>query len=46
MGLGSYLAGKTEIEHYDSELKREYEEVETLPDKEKNEVKKSFQIMV
>ena len=22
MGLGGYLAGKTEIEHYDSELKR------------------------
>src|SRR5690242_3687830 len=24
MGLGGYLAGKTEVEHYDSELKREY----------------------
>ncbi len=23
MGLGGYLAGKTEVEHYDSELKRE-----------------------
>ena len=29
MGLGGYLAGKTEIEHYDSELKREYKEIET-----------------
>src|SRR3978361_603662 len=28
MGLGGYLAGKTEIDHYNSELKREYEEVE------------------
>ena len=23
MGLGGYLAGKTEIEHYESELKRD-----------------------
>ena len=28
MGLGGYLAGKTEIDHYNSELKREYEEVD------------------
>src|SRR3954470_8871137 len=27
MGLGGYLAGKTEVEHYDSELKREYREI-------------------
>jgi len=27
MGLGGYLAGRTEIEHYDSEEKREYDEV-------------------
>nr|WP_295864743.1 VIT1/CCC1 transporter family protein [uncultured Chitinophaga sp.] len=25
MGLGGYLAGKTEQDHYNSELKREYE---------------------
>ena len=25
MGLGGYLAGKTEQEHYQSELKREYD---------------------
>jgi VIT1/CCC1 family predicted Fe2+/Mn2+ transporter len=28
MGLGGYLAGRTEIEHYDSEERREYDEVE------------------
>ena len=28
MGLGGYLAGKTEQEHYESELKREYFEVD------------------
>ena len=28
MGLGGYLAGKTEQDHYNSELKREYDEIE------------------
>jgi VIT1/CCC1 family predicted Fe2+/Mn2+ transporter len=42
MGLGGYLAGKTEIDHYNSELKREYEEVELVPDKEKEEVREFF----
>jgi len=42
MGLGGYLAGKTEIEHYESELKREFEEVELLPEKEKEEVREIF----
>jgi len=43
MGLGGYLAGKTEIDHYNSELKREYDEVETVPHQEKEEVKEFFQ---
>lgn len=42
MGLGGYLAGKTEQEHYESELKREYAEVETVPEKELQEVKDVF----
>jgi vacuolar iron transporter family protein len=42
MGLGGYLAGKTEIDHYKSELKREYEEVELVPEKEKEEVREFF----
>lgn len=42
MGLGGYLAGKTEQEHYAAELSREYEEVERLPDNEKEEVKLVF----
>ncbi|MEH6407535.1 MAG: VIT1/CCC1 transporter family protein [Leeuwenhoekiella sp.] len=42
MGLGGYLSGKTEIEHYDSELRREFEEVETVPEKEKEEVREIF----
>ena len=39
MGLGGYLAGKTEQEHYATELKREYEEVVEKPEVEKQEVR-------
>src|ERR1700733_4232993 len=42
MGLGGYLAGKTEIDHYNAELKREYDEVEKVPDRERDEVKEFF----
>jgi len=44
MGLGGYLAGKTEVEHYSAELKREYDEVETVPEKEKEEIIDIFKI--
>ncbi len=42
MGLGGYLAGKTELDHYQSELKREYEEVDRVPEKEMQEVEEVF----
>jgi VIT1/CCC1 family predicted Fe2+/Mn2+ transporter len=42
MGLGGYLAGKTEQEHYQSELQREYDEVGNVPEKEKEEVRHVF----
>jgi VIT1/CCC1 family predicted Fe2+/Mn2+ transporter len=42
MGLGGYLAGRTEVDHYQSELKREYDEVERVPEQEKMEVKEVF----
>jgi vacuolar iron transporter family protein len=42
MGLGGYLAGRTEIDHYKSELSKEYHEVETIPEKEKEEIKEIF----
>jgi len=42
MGLGGYLAGRTEVEHYESELKKEYDEVERIPEKELQEVKDVF----
>lgn len=43
MGLGGYLAGKTEQEHYFSELKREEEEVEQVPEMEREEVRRFFE---
>jgi VIT1/CCC1 family predicted Fe2+/Mn2+ transporter len=42
MGLGGFLAGRTESDHYQSELKREYDEVERLPEQEKMEVMEVF----
>ncbi len=42
MGLGGYLAGRTEFDHYQSELTREYEETVLFPDVEKAEVKEAF----
>ncbi|MDQ2720792.1 MAG: VIT1/CCC1 transporter family protein [Bacteroidota bacterium] len=43
MGLGGYLAGKTEQDHYSSELKREYAEIEKVPEIEKKEVQDFFE---
>lgn len=42
MGLGGYLAGKTEQDHYSSELKREYDEIEHKNEVEKEEVRIVF----
>ena len=42
MGLGGYLAGRTDVDHYQSEYKREFMEVETLPEVEKQEVREVF----
>jgi len=42
MGLGGYLAGKTEQDHYNSEVKREYDEVENLRHREIEETKEFF----
>jgi len=42
MGLGGFLAGRTEADHYNSELKREYDEIERVPEEEKKEVKEVF----
>ena len=42
MGLGGYLAARTDTEHYESELKREYRETVELPEIETEEVAKVF----
>ena len=42
MGLGGYLAGKTEQDHYNSEVKRESYEVDNLRHKEIEETKEFF----
>jgi VIT1/CCC1 family predicted Fe2+/Mn2+ transporter len=42
MGLGGYLAARSDAEHYASELTREYREVAVVPDKEAAEVVEVF----
>ncbi len=39
MGLGGYLAARSDINHYDTERSREQQETITMPDAEKLEVK-------
>jgi len=45
MGLGGYLAGRTELDHYKSELAREYQETIDFPETEKKEVREIFEEM-
>src|SRR5574338_302083 len=42
MGLGGYLSGKTEQDHYKNEMKREYYEVDNLRHREIEETKEFF----
>jgi hypothetical protein len=35
MGLGGFLAAKSDAEHYEQEVRREKREVETIPDADK-----------
>jgi VIT1/CCC1 family predicted Fe2+/Mn2+ transporter len=42
MGLGGYLAARTDSDHYQSERRREVFETERLPDKEREEVADVF----
>lgn len=43
MGLGGYLAARTDSDHYANELLREIDETKTVPDKERQEVADIFQ---
>jgi VIT1/CCC1 family predicted Fe2+/Mn2+ transporter len=44
MGLGGYLAGRSDAEHYASERRREAEEVRSIPDAETREVEDVFTV--
>ncbi|MGB8473891.1 MAG: VIT1/CCC1 transporter family protein [Candidatus Acidiferrum sp.] len=43
MGLGGFLAAKSDAEHYEQELARESREVESIPDAEASEVSDVFE---
>lgn len=43
MGLGGYLAARSDAEHYDSERRREEEEIVSVPEAEAQEVAEIFQ---
>ncbi len=43
MGLGGYLAAKSDAEHYETERRREVRETEEIPDEERAEVQRIFQ---
>jgi VIT1/CCC1 family predicted Fe2+/Mn2+ transporter len=43
MGLGGYLAARTDAEHYETELKREHREIIEVPEKEAEEVSEIFE---
>lgn len=45
MGLGGYLAGQSEVEYYNAELKKEYDEIEATPELELKEVEDIFMEM-
>ena len=43
MGLGGYLAGKSDVEHYEIERRRESDEIRDMPEEEKREVRQIFE---
>jgi len=42
MGLGGYLAARSDVEHYESERRREYAETDEVPDEERREIEMIF----
>ena len=42
MGLGGYLAAKSDAEHYESERERERREIAQIPEEEMREVTSTF----
>jgi vacuolar iron transporter family protein len=42
MGLGGYLAARSDVDHYESERRRELNETDTVPDEERREIEAIF----
>jgi VIT1/CCC1 family predicted Fe2+/Mn2+ transporter len=42
MGLGGYLAARSDVEHYESEQRREFEETDEVPEEERREIEVIF----
>jgi VIT1/CCC1 family predicted Fe2+/Mn2+ transporter len=42
MGLGGYLAARSDVDHYENEQRREYEETDDVPDEERREIEVIF----
>jgi vacuolar iron transporter family protein len=42
MGLGGYLAARSDVDHYESERRREYDETNDVPDEERREIEAIF----
>jgi VIT1/CCC1 family predicted Fe2+/Mn2+ transporter len=42
MGLGGYLAARSDVDHYENERRREFEETNDVPDEERREIEAIF----
>jgi vacuolar iron transporter family protein len=42
MGLGGYLAARSDVDHYENERRREYEETHDVPEEERREIEAIF----
>jgi VIT1/CCC1 family predicted Fe2+/Mn2+ transporter len=42
MGLGGYLAARSDVDHYESEQRREYAETDEVPEEERREIEVIF----
>ena len=43
MGLGGYLAARSDVDHYESEKQREWDETHEVPGEERREIERIFQ---
>lgn len=43
MGIGAYISSKSEVEHHQSEIERELQEIEKVPEIEREEIRQIYQ---